>query len=108
MSRQITWGDSYNQVTGKQIGNGQEARSGTRETKIDGFSLFLREQPNLALTLQSRNGHAMKSGLKFYMNTVTALEIGLITLSGLLRYLYIKQHDNITMIYQSSPIYYNQ
>lgn len=36
MSRQITWGDtreSYNKVTGKQTGIGQEARAGTREKK---------------------------------------------------------------------------
>lgn len=47
------WGDSresYNKVTGKQTGISQEARSGTRETKMDGFSLFLREKPNLGLT----------------------------------------------------------
>lgn len=34
--------ESYNKVTGKQIGIGQEARAGTRETKMDAFSLFLR------------------------------------------------------------------
>lgn len=59
-------------------------------------------------TLQSRNGHAMKSGLKFYINTITALEIGLITLTVLLRSLYIKQYNKIKMICQSSPIYHNQ
>lgn len=52
------WGDSresYNKVTGKQTGISQEARSGTRETKMDGFSLFLREKPNLGLTQKHYN-----------------------------------------------------
>lgn len=42
--------ESYYKVTGKQTDIGQEAGTGTRETKMDGFSLFLREEPNQALT----------------------------------------------------------
>lgn len=87
MRKQLRWRDirgSYNKVNGKKVSIGQEATAGAR--KRDGWIFIIPKliaEPGFLLLfsnleiLQSRNGHATKGGLKFYMNPRTALEIEL-------------------------------